>query len=295
MRAVRSRIPVCRAHGAAIISCAPRTRTSPCARPRTPLAARQTTCFRSIRSDRHQAPEILADDVRRSAAFQQLARCRARRLKRLLRDQGAKIGAIDAKPDKPSEAAMAGIPQAPQHEPEREHGRSVRRPGNRGAQDDGAGRLCDLQRHGESNLGRASAELKGKWSTRGWWKIAAGGCAKAITEALATDKVYILAQTPGGRADRPTAPKNSAPPMSSSMCKAAAIAKRVDLSKSGSRTRSSKDSPATPPMSASTGLSPRPRTTPARRNSSNASAFPPRPAERTFRCGAEAIPRSGAS
>ena len=38
----------------------------------------------------------------------------------------------------------------------------------------------------------------GKFSARGWWKIAAGGCAKAISDPLATDTIYLLAQTPGG-------------------------------------------------------------------------------------------------
>jgi uncharacterized membrane protein len=33
--------------------------------------------------------------------------------------------------------------------------------------------------------------------SRGWWKIAAGGCAKAITEPLATDRVYLLAEKHG--------------------------------------------------------------------------------------------------
>ena len=36
------------------------------------------------------------------------------------------------------------------------------------------------------------------WLARGWWKIAAGSCAKALSEALATDKIYLLAQKPNG-------------------------------------------------------------------------------------------------
>ena len=37
------------------------------------------------------------------------------------------------------------------------------------------------------------------WVSRGWWKIAPGICAKAITAPLSTDKVYLLAERPGGQ------------------------------------------------------------------------------------------------
>ncbi|HEY5047243.1 MAG TPA: DUF1036 domain-containing protein [Rhizomicrobium sp.] len=33
--------------------------------------------------------------------------------------------------------------------------------------------------------------------SRGWWKISPGGCAKAITEPLTTDRVYLLAEKRG--------------------------------------------------------------------------------------------------
>lgn len=35
------------------------------------------------------------------------------------------------------------------------------------------------------------------WVARGWWKISPGGCAKSITERLATDHVYVLAEKHG--------------------------------------------------------------------------------------------------
>jgi uncharacterized membrane protein len=33
----------------------------------------------------------------------------------------------------------------------------------------------------------------GVWISRGWWKINPGACAKTLTDALATDKIYLLA------------------------------------------------------------------------------------------------------
>ncbi len=35
------------------------------------------------------------------------------------------------------------------------------------------------------------------WVARGWWKILPGGCAKTITEPLAADRVYVLAEKHG--------------------------------------------------------------------------------------------------
>jgi uncharacterized membrane protein len=40
----------------------------------------------------------------------------------------------------------------------------------------------------------------GGWTSHGWWKIAAGSCAKAITAPLATDSVYLFVQKVAGPA-----------------------------------------------------------------------------------------------
>lgn len=36
------------------------------------------------------------------------------------------------------------------------------------------------------------------WVSRGWWKVGARGCAQLTSDALAADKVYLLAQRQGG-------------------------------------------------------------------------------------------------
>jgi uncharacterized membrane protein len=36
------------------------------------------------------------------------------------------------------------------------------------------------------------------WISRGWWKVGARGCAQLTSDALAADKVYLLAQRQGG-------------------------------------------------------------------------------------------------
>ena len=40
----------------------------------------------------------------------------------------------------------------------------------------------------------------GSWTSHGWWKVAPGSCAKAITAPLATDSVYLFVQKVAGSA-----------------------------------------------------------------------------------------------
>ena len=35
------------------------------------------------------------------------------------------------------------------------------------------------------------------WVSRGWWKVPPANCATAITQPLATDRIYLLADLPG--------------------------------------------------------------------------------------------------
>ena len=133
-----------------------------------------------------------------SPAFKTLKDAESAGLKRLLRDQGAKIGAIDAKPNKAAGAAMAGFRKRLNMNAkastsdlfdalETEALKTTAPSGYAVCNDTAKAIWVAL---GEKN--------KDKWFSRGWWKIAAGGCAKAITEALSTDKIFLLAQTPGG-------------------------------------------------------------------------------------------------
>lgn len=119
-------------------------------------------------------------------------------LKRLLRDQGARIGAIDAKPDKAGDAAMAGFRKR------------LNMAANAGSTDlfdaletealktaapSGYSVCNDTANPIWVALGQ---KLGDKWMSRGWWKIAAGGCAKTIADALATDRIFLLAQKSDG-------------------------------------------------------------------------------------------------
>jgi uncharacterized membrane protein len=119
-------------------------------------------------------------------------------LKRLLKDNGAAIGAIDARPEKSADDAIASFRKR------------LRLAANAGASDlfdaletealkAGAPAGYAVCNDTADTIWVAIAQKTGTvWVARGWWKVATGGCAKIITEALATDKIYLLAQKPAG-------------------------------------------------------------------------------------------------
>lgn len=119
-------------------------------------------------------------------------------LKRLLKDDGAKLGAIDAKPDKARDAALAAFRKrlnmaanaTPSDLFDALETEALKTSAPAGYA------ICDDTAKG---IWVALGEARNnKWVSRGWWKIAPGGCARAISEPLKADKVFILAQTPGG-------------------------------------------------------------------------------------------------
>lgn len=131
-------------------------------------------------------------------AFASLQDAERAGMKRLLRDQGAKIAAIDAKPDKVSDAAMAVFRKRLNINPKATPANLFDALETEALKTTAPAGYAVCNDSTKAIWVALAMNLKTKWTTRGWWKIAAGGCAKAITEALATDKVYILAQTPGG-------------------------------------------------------------------------------------------------
>jgi uncharacterized membrane protein len=131
-------------------------------------------------------------------AFKSMKEAEAAGLKRLLKDEGAKIAAIDAKPDKTTDTALAAFRKrmnmaanaTPSDLFDALETEALKTTAPAGYA------ICD---DSDKAIWVALGENKGaKFSARGWWKIAAGGCAKAIADPLNTDKIWILAQTPGG-------------------------------------------------------------------------------------------------
>jgi uncharacterized membrane protein len=121
--------------------------------------------------------------------------------KRLLKDNGYGIAAIDARPDKATGAALADF---------RKKMKFGARDGNdklfaalereamkRGGTPQGLTVCNDARR----DVVAAVAEPAGNDAvSRGWWRIAGGACARMITTPLKGASVWLLAQEPGGAA-----------------------------------------------------------------------------------------------
>jgi uncharacterized membrane protein len=151
--------------------------------------------FATVDTHREKSWAMTFDE---SPAFKTLKDSETAGMKRLLRDQGAKIGAIDAKPDKAAEAALAAFRKRLNMNPKASTSDlfdALETEALKTTAPAGYAVCNDTSKAIWVALGLKTAD---KWSSRGWWKIGAGGCAKAITEALKTDVVYLLAQTPGG-------------------------------------------------------------------------------------------------
>ncbi len=121
-------------------------------------------------------------------------------VKRLLKDNGYKIAAIDAKPDKTTGAALNDF---------RKKMRFSDRDGNTelfAALETEAGKRGTPQGYTVCNDAKAEVtaaigEAAGAdYISRGWWRIADGACARIITEPLKQATVWLSVQKPGGGA-----------------------------------------------------------------------------------------------
>jgi uncharacterized membrane protein len=149
--------------------------------------------FAGISTKRQQNWTMTFDET---PAFLSMADAARAGTKRLLRDIGAKIGAIDPKPDKAVDAALTGFRRNHKFSSNgtalfdalESEALRITAPSGYAACNDTAGPLWVA----------IGFQVKGVWASRGWWKIAAKGCAKLISEALTADKIYLLAQKPNG-------------------------------------------------------------------------------------------------
>jgi uncharacterized membrane protein len=119
-------------------------------------------------------------------------------VKRLLADNGYKVGAIDGKPDKLTGAALNDFRTRMHFPPEagndalfdmleREARKKIAPAGYTVCNDSGAALLVALATNDNNRP-----------LSRGWWTVQPGACAKAITTPLASSAVYLLAQRKAG-------------------------------------------------------------------------------------------------
>jgi len=122
-------------------------------------------------------------------------------VKRLLKDNGYKIAAIDARPDKTTGAALNDFRKKMQFADRDGNDKLFTvleaEAGKRGGIPQGY-TVCNDDK---ADVLAAIAEPMGKdFVTRGWWHIAGGACARVITTPLKETAVWLLAQKPGGAA-----------------------------------------------------------------------------------------------
>ena len=119
-------------------------------------------------------------------------------LKRLLRDQGTRIGAIDAKPDKAADAALAAFRKRLNMAPTASASDlfdALETEALKTTAPTGYSVCNDSAKPIAVAIGQ---QLGAKWVSRGWWAVAAGGCAKALPDPIAVDKIYLRAERPDG-------------------------------------------------------------------------------------------------
>ncbi|HWA91192.1 MAG TPA: DUF1036 domain-containing protein [Rhizomicrobium sp.] len=131
-------------------------------------------------------------------AFASLKDAETAGIKRLLKDEGGRLGAVDAKPDKQADAALASFKKRLNMKKDATPADlfdALETEALKTAAPSGYAICDDTTKAIWVAIGEAK---NNKWVSRGWWKIAPGGCARAISEPLKADKIFILAQTPGG-------------------------------------------------------------------------------------------------
>lgn len=130
-------------------------------------------------------------------AYPSLTAAQLAGVKRLLTDNGYKIGPVDAQPSKPTEVALADF---------RKRMRFPLQAGNtelfnaleKEALKTNAPTGYTVCNDTNGTFLTALGDAGGKGVSRGWWTVQPGACARAITAPLHSDAVYLLAQKKGG-------------------------------------------------------------------------------------------------
>ncbi|HEY0106671.1 MAG TPA: DUF1036 domain-containing protein [Rhizomicrobium sp.] len=133
-----------------------------------------------------------------SPALAVLAQAQMAGLKRLLRDLGYRIGAIDGAPDKTVDAAMADFRKRLKLAQNANIGDlfdALETEAAKSATPSGYAVCNDTAKAITAALGE---KARADWISHGWWKIAAGSCAKMLGDIGGVDSVYLFVQKING-------------------------------------------------------------------------------------------------
>ena len=135
-----------------------------------------------------------------SPALATLPQAQLAGLKRLLRDSGYRIGAIDGNPDKAAEGALADFRKKQKMAPAATVGQvfdALETNAMKTATPAGYSVCNDTAKAVAAALGQKE---RADWISHGWWKIQAGGCAKVMPDLANADSVYLFVQRINGPA-----------------------------------------------------------------------------------------------
>ncbi len=131
-----------------------------------------------------------------SPAISTVDQARTAGLKRLLKDNGAKIDLIDGKPNQQTGNALSAFRKRTKlaaNAPVRDMFDALETEALRTAAPAGYSICNDT----DGDIWAVIAFKVRDYVSRGWWKVAAGSCAKAITTALHVDAVYLHVEKHG--------------------------------------------------------------------------------------------------
>ncbi|HJW42716.1 MAG TPA: DUF1036 domain-containing protein [Rhizomicrobium sp.] len=133
-----------------------------------------------------------------SPALASLPQAQLAGLKRLLRDSGYRIGAIDGAPDKATDAALADFHKRMKLAPTASVADvfdALETEALKSATPAGYAICNDTAKSVAAAIGQ---KLRSDWISHGWWKVAAGSCAKVMGDLTDEDSVFLFVQKIGG-------------------------------------------------------------------------------------------------
>jgi uncharacterized membrane protein len=119
-------------------------------------------------------------------------------VKRLLKDNGYRIERIDGKPDKATGAALLDFRKRMRFSPIAGNAELFEALEQQAARKIAPAGYTVCNQSSQALLVALGQWENGRPTSRGWWTVQPGACAKALTQSLNNDKVYLLAQRKSG-------------------------------------------------------------------------------------------------
>jgi uncharacterized membrane protein len=133
-------------------------------------------------------------------AFPTLEAAQLAGVKRLLKENGYGIAAIDAKPGKPTQRALNDFRKKMHFSDRAGNAELFASLESQAEKRGGAPQGYTVCNDDKRDVAAAMAAMTptGDYLTRGWWRVAGGACARLVTTPLTQSTIWLLVQRPGG-------------------------------------------------------------------------------------------------